>query len=528
MLAVYSFYFHRMERKLRFYSVKNFERKRAALRPLIVSLPISSFTASSATDLEQLYARLTATRSFPPTWIDSTQNPAETVVLCSLRCHPPQFTPNVAYVVKIDGELKWTLMCYTRRIEADECGVLAGIPLKLQGVQDVVNLLTTVHRSKICTGVQDDKFANLVETHCGVFRDQSGSYIIIYSYSLYLIISSFLSGCRTVAYHESLPFPTIRHNNCEFLLSSESQTSRCCQCTKFRDSLRMKYTRQQGEKSRTEPSSHVPYSCLTPDELKARMHRVHEELRRIQKERDRLKLKLSKVCREQGVCVDDGLHQDLTSIMKNNSQKVLKAFHPNSFGHIFWVQQLEATSKDPRGMRWHPLMVRWCLYLRHQSQSAYETLRQSGCLVLPSQRTLRDYTHYIKAATGFSAEVDKQLMQAASMKTCKEWEKCMILLIDEMHIKEDLIYDKHSGALIGFANLGEINTHLLHFEHSLSQGDSASQPLAKTMLTFMVRGLFTSLRFPYAQFPCTKLTGDLLFDPFWEAIYRLERCGFKV
>ena len=201
----------------------------------------------------------------------------------------------------------------------------------------------------------------------------------------------------------------------------------------------MKYTRQQGEKSRTEPSSHVPYSCLTPDELKARMHRVHEELRRIQKERDRLKLKLSKVCREQGVCVDDGLHQDLTSIMKNNSQKVLKAFHPNSFGHIFWVQQLEATSEDPRGMRWHPLMVRWCLYLRHQSQSAYETLRQSDCLVLPSQRTLRDYTHYIKAATGFSAEVDKQLMQAASMKTCKEWEKCMILLIDEMHIKEDLI-----------------------------------------------------------------------------------------
>ena len=33
-----------------------------------------------------------------------------------------------------------------------------------------------------------------------------------------------------------------------------------------------------------------------------------------------------------------------------------------------------------------------------------------------------------------------------------------MLVIDEMYIKEDLVYDKNSGALIGFANLGEILT----------------------------------------------------------------------
>lgn len=55
-------------------------------------------------------------------------------------------------------------------------------------------------------------------------------------------------------------------------------------------------------------------------------------------------------------------------------------------------------------------LYRWCLYLRHLSGKAYETLRQSGVLKLPSQRTLRDYTHYIPATTGFSAEVDKMLM----------------------------------------------------------------------------------------------------------------------
>ncbi len=48
------------------------------------------------------------------------------------------------------------------------------------------------------------------------------------------------------------------------------------------------------------------------------------------------------------------------------------------------------------------------------------------------------------------------------------------------------------------------------------------------MMVFMVRGLFTKLQFAYAQFPCSKVSGDLLYDPFWEAVYRVERCGLKV
>lgn len=44
----------------------------------------------------------------------------------------------------------------------------------------------------------------------------------------------------------------------------------------------------------------------------------------------------------------------------------------------------------------------------------------------------------------------------------------------------------------------------------------------------MVRGLFSDLKFPYAQFPCSSVSGDQLFEPFWEAVRRLEKCGFKV
>jgi hypothetical protein len=48
------------------------------------------------------------------------------------------------------------------------------------------------------------------------------------------------------------------------------------------------------------------------------------------------------------------------------------------------------------------------------------------------------------------------------------------------------------------------------------------------MMVLMVRGLFTSFTFPYASLPTSKLTGDQLIPIFYEAIRRVERCGFKV
>ena len=45
---------------------------------------------------------------------------------------------------------------------------------------------------------------------------------------------------------------------------------------------------------------------------------------------------------------------------------------------------------------------------------------------------------------------------------------------------------------------------------------------------FMVRGLFSSLRHPYAYFLLSTVSGDLLFQPFLETVNRLERMGLKV
>lgn len=101
------------------------------------------------------------------------------------------------------------------------------------------------------------------------------------------------------------------------------------------------------------------------------------------------------------------------------------------------------------------------------------------------------------------------------------------MLLDEMHIKDNLMYNKHSGKMIGFVDLGDINSHLVSFEKSLHE-DFSGPDLANSMMVVMVRGLFSKLKFPYAHFPCLSVAGEQLFHPFWEAVFRLERMGFKV
>lgn len=104
------------------------------------------------------------------------------------------------------------------------------------------------------------------------------------------------------------------------------------------------------------------------------------------------------------------------------------------------------------------LLHRWSLYLHYLSGKGYSLLRESGCIKLPSERTLRDYTHYNSNTIGFSVDTDNELFEAT--KDYKPFQKLVTLLIDEMYICEGIVYDKHSGRIIGFTDLGDVTNHL--------------------------------------------------------------------
>ena len=85
-----------------------------------------------------------------------------------------------------------------------------------------------------------------------------------------------------------------------------------------------------------------------------------------------------------------------------------------------------------------------------------------------------------------------------------------------------------SGALTGFVDLGEIDSHLREYERVLSGDQKKPQELAKTTVVFMVRGALTNIVFPYAIFAVKFLKGHNLFPLFWEAIEHLTWHQFKV
>ena len=137
--------------------------------------------------------------------------------------------------------------------------------------------------------------------------------------------------------------------------------------------------------------------------------------------------------------------------------------------------------KDARQMRWHPMMIKWCMNLQMLSSSCYNTLRSTGVLKLPSERTLRDYTHVIKAKSGLQSEVDEQLLKEANIEEIPDHKKYIALIYDEVKIKEDLVYNKHSGELIGFVDITNINHHLTALEQSCI-GETNKPQLATHML----------------------------------------------
>ena len=75
--------------------------------------------------------------------------------------------------------------------------------------------------------------------------------------------------------------------------------------------------------------------------------------------------------------------------------------------------------------------------------------------------------------------------------------------------------------------MGDISNQLLRFEHSLEDTNDMQETVAKQMLVFMVRGIFASVDFPYAQYTTRGISGDQLY-PVWEVVKHLECAGLQV
>ena len=59
------------------------------------------------------------------------------------------------------------------------------------------------------------------------------------------------------------------------------------------------------------------------------------------------------------------------------------------------------------------MIIRFCLSLSAKSVSAYDELRSSNILTLPTRRTLRDYKNVAKPGARFNHQVIDELVKIA-------------------------------------------------------------------------------------------------------------------
>ena len=164
------------------------------------------------------------------------------------------------------------------------------------------------------------------------------------------------------------------------------------------------------------------------------------------------------------------------------------------------------------------MIIRYCLGLAAKSPAVYEEIRynedtNSGFLILPSRRRLRDYKNYIRPQQGFNKDVIKELCQYC-FKISRQSKNMVSYLMDEMKIQEKLVWDKHTGDLIGFVDLGDTDLNYA----TLQKTDD----IATHVLAFLVRSIVNPLKFTLANFATTGATSVQMFPLFWKVVGILE------
>ena len=178
---------------------------------------------------------------------------------------------------------------------------------------------------------------------------------------------------------------------------------------------------------------------------------------------------------------------------------------------FFWEQQIELLQSEKFGRSYHPQIIRFALSLHGKSPAVYHKVRESGALI-PSKRVLRDYKNYFKLKAGISDENIEHLSDKSS--SLAGIQRYVVVVMDEMKIQSNLVYDKYSGDLIGFVYLGDPMTNYV------SLGDD--NVIATHALACLVRGMCSDLKQVIAYYFTENVTSYQIMSIFWKVVGVLE------
>ncbi len=103
----------------------------------------------------------------------------------------------------------------------------------------------------------------------------------------------------------------------------------------------------------------APVATTNPARIKLTLQAQRLKCALLQKEFDDMKAELLK----SSVQIDNDLSRDLIGILDESRTKM------TPFMKLFWEQQKKLFSANPKGIRYHPMVIRFCLSLAAKSPS---------------------------------------------------------------------------------------------------------------------------------------------------------------
>ena len=263
-----------------------------------------------------------------------------------------------------------------------------------------------------------------------------------------------------------------RASECQ-ILTNDKQCSKCLRKQKQSESRVLK---RKPETSVVAPAKlNAPISTTSSQRLKLTIQNYRLENKALKFQIEKLQNELS----NSSLPVNVDLNNDLITIMKNTASSKITPFMK-----LFWEQQQKYLSSTETGIRYHPMIIRYCLGLASKSAAVYDDIRYdeksgTGFLILPSRRRLSDYKNYIRPQRGFNLSIINELKD--KVKQFSEIEKFVVLLFDEMKIQENLVWDKHTGELVGYVDLGDIELNYATLKKP--------EDIATHVLVFLIRSI---------------------------------------
>ncbi|KAK3929356.1 Sensory rhodopsin I transducer [Frankliniella fusca] len=340
------------------------------------------------------------------------------------------------------------------------------IPLEADSINNFVDRIVSVvnyfKKLQVCGGIDDKKFQPAWSS-CPLGYTDKNSF----------------KECRFVE--------TFRSHLC--LKVVQERTWRCSECKKMYGPLRRRISALE----EAERHPHTSNKYLSERHMLEKMEKLQKNLRNEKKKNSTLQERMAEMIRKESVPVDNQMADVLTEILSNSNMTPAQS--------IFMQQQVKASQlRNASGMRWHPTMIRFALSVHLTSPAAYEMMRQTGMIKLPSSSTLFEYTHVEKVSEGIDETVIKSV--ADRLKAFKEkHKKYHVLMADEIHISQNLVFQKSTGQMIGYTSLDDIESEVANLEKCLDDPNhEREEVLASKMLVYMIKGVSNGIKESIACF----------------------------